>query len=243
MKYVGSKARIAKHIVPIIQQQIDSKDCSLYIEPFVGGANVLTYIQCATKLGIDISLPLITLLRHVTERGGLPEYITKEQYDDIRQHPERYPPYYVGVAGYLASYNGKYFGGYAGTVTTKAGTVRNYYDEAKRNLEKQAKLLQASRPIFQCGDYKDLDSLYHRPIENAVIYADPPYDGTTGYTGKFNSAEFWNECRRWAANGNTVIVSEITAPNDFMCIWEKPVVRTLNHSDRTTVTEKLFIKG
>lgn len=70
MKYVGSKARIAKHIVPIIQQQIDSKDCSLYIEPFVGGANVLTYIQCATKLGIDISLPLITLLRHVTERGG-----------------------------------------------------------------------------------------------------------------------------------------------------------------------------
>lgn len=161
----------------------------------------------------------------------------------MRQHPNNYPPYYVGAAGYLASYNGKYFGGYAGTVTTKAGTVRNYYDEAKRNLEKQAKLLQASRPLFQCGDYKDLDSLFPYPVKNAVIYADPPYDGTTGYKHKFNSTEFWDECRRWAANGNTVIVSEITAPKDFTCIWEKPVVRTLNHSDRTTVTEKLFIKG
>lgn len=70
MKYVGSKARIAKHIVPIIQQQIDSKNCSLYIEPFVGGANILTYIQCATKIGVDINLPLIALLRHVTERGA-----------------------------------------------------------------------------------------------------------------------------------------------------------------------------
>ena len=37
MKYMGSKSRIAKDIVPIIQSYIDDNNCRLYIEPFVGG--------------------------------------------------------------------------------------------------------------------------------------------------------------------------------------------------------------
>jgi len=37
MKYVGSKARIAKDIVPIIQKCIDDNGIELYVEPFVGG--------------------------------------------------------------------------------------------------------------------------------------------------------------------------------------------------------------
>ncbi len=37
MKYMGSKARIAKDIVPIIQRQIDATGFKYYIEPFVGG--------------------------------------------------------------------------------------------------------------------------------------------------------------------------------------------------------------
>lgn len=31
MKYVGSKARIAKYIVPIIQHYVDTTQCKLYI--------------------------------------------------------------------------------------------------------------------------------------------------------------------------------------------------------------------
>jgi DNA adenine methylase len=37
MKYMGSKNRIAKHIVPIIQSYIDDNQVQHYIEPFVGG--------------------------------------------------------------------------------------------------------------------------------------------------------------------------------------------------------------
>lgn len=37
MKYMGSKARIAKELVPLIQRQIDLSGYQLYIEPFVGG--------------------------------------------------------------------------------------------------------------------------------------------------------------------------------------------------------------
>lgn len=37
MKYMGSKSRISKYIVPIIQKYIDENGIKTYIEPFVGG--------------------------------------------------------------------------------------------------------------------------------------------------------------------------------------------------------------
>lgn len=44
MKYVGSKNRIAKYIVPIIQSKIDElgDSCNGYFEPFVGGQTLST---------------------------------------------------------------------------------------------------------------------------------------------------------------------------------------------------------
>lgn len=37
MKYMGSKSRVAKYIVPIIQDYIDTNKITTYIEPFAGG--------------------------------------------------------------------------------------------------------------------------------------------------------------------------------------------------------------
>lgn len=37
MNYMGSKSKIAKHIVPIIQSYVDKNNIDTYIEPFVGG--------------------------------------------------------------------------------------------------------------------------------------------------------------------------------------------------------------
>lgn len=42
---MGSKSRIAKDIVPIIQKCIDDNNLETYIEPFVGGANVIDKIK------------------------------------------------------------------------------------------------------------------------------------------------------------------------------------------------------
>ena len=50
---MGSKSRIAKYIVPIIQKYIDDTNCKYYLEPFVGGANVIDKIKCDTKIGSD----------------------------------------------------------------------------------------------------------------------------------------------------------------------------------------------
>ena len=41
MKYMGSKARIAKDIVPIIQDYIDKNNISLYLAPCIGIVCVL----------------------------------------------------------------------------------------------------------------------------------------------------------------------------------------------------------
>ena len=39
----------------------------------------------------------------------------------------KYPDWYIGAIGFLASYNGKFFGGRAGTVRTKINTIRNFF--------------------------------------------------------------------------------------------------------------------
>ena len=44
MVYMGSKNRYAPYIVPILQKTIDKHNVNTYIEPFVGGANIIDKI-------------------------------------------------------------------------------------------------------------------------------------------------------------------------------------------------------
>ena len=45
---------------------------------------------------------------------------------------------------------------------------------------------------FTCLDYRDVEI-----PDEAVVYADPPYRGTTGYsTGEFDSDCFWDYMRK-----------------------------------------------
>ena len=162
----------------------------------------------------------------------MPDTISREQYAAIRADKAAFPAWMVGAAGFLASYNGKFFGGYAGRVQTKQGE-RDYYDEARRNLQKQAAAFQTVD--FARFDYRNIS------FTDCVIYCDPPYFGTTGYNGEvFDTAEFWNVVRAWSAR-NIVLVSEQAAPPDFKCIWAGDVKRTQDNASRKTATEKLFI--
>ena len=69
MKYMGSKSRIVRHIVPIIQDYIDKNGNSVYVEPFVGGANVIDKIKCEYRVGADINKYLIALFHHIQSGG------------------------------------------------------------------------------------------------------------------------------------------------------------------------------
>ena len=52
MRYVGSKNRISKYLVPVIQNCING-NCKGYIEPFVGGANIIDKIKQNRTIPIE----------------------------------------------------------------------------------------------------------------------------------------------------------------------------------------------
>lgn len=240
MKYMGSKSRIKKYIVPILQKLIDDNDIKMYIETMVGGGNVIDSISCDIKIGNDISTPLIEFWKHMQKTNGtdLPLEVTRGHYVDVKnnQSTDKYPKWYIGAIGYLASYNGRYFdGGYAKTVITKTGVVRNYYDESRRNVIKQIQSLKDV--MFTNKDYQEM-----KVVKNTLIYCDIPYANTQNYNtfGEFNHTSFWDWVRKFSEN-NIVVVSELNAPDDFICIWEQEIVRTLDNKNRNKSVEKLFI--
>lgn len=235
MKYVGSKNRLAKDLAPIIQSYIDNNNITRYWEPFVGGANMIDKIKCKNKFGSDIHPYLIALLKQAqTDTSIFPETINKERYDNVRANPQNYPDWFVGLVGFCASYNGKWWGGYANGVKTKIGTIRNYTDEAIRNLVKQAPNLEDIE--FSCKNYADCGC----GLKNYVIYCDIPYKSTTKYaTSEFDYESFYEWCR-YMSKDNIVLISEYSMPDDFECIWSKELKCTLDKDSRTDRVEKLF---
>lgn len=246
MKYMGSKSRIAKHIVPIIQKYIDETNCKYYLEPFVGGANVIDKIKCNIKIGSDKNKYLIALLQRAQSGEPLYTYVSKELYDAARTafnngDDTRFFDWEMGNIGFLASYNGRWFdGGYAksGYEKTKNGErFRDYYREAKDNLLEQAPNLKDVK--FSCKDYRYYNEVN---LKGFVIYVDPPYQNTKQYANatSFNYKEFWQTMRDWSKN-NIVLISEQNAPDDFECVWEQEVSRSIKANDKSKATEKLFI--
>ena len=228
MVYMGSKNRIAKELIPIITQHLQPNQW--YVEPFVGGANMIDKIEHPYKLGADNNKYLIALLEAVQNGQELPEYITKDEYIAVKTNKDNYPDWYVGFVGFICSFRGKFFGGYSGYCTTKTGIQRNYIKERINNILKQN--LDGIKLV--CSSYDALDI-----PANSIIYCDPPYNGTTKYKDSFDSDAFWQWCRDKAKEGHTVYVAEYNAPEDFKCIWEKQINSNLGGTSKTA-TEKLF---
>lgn len=239
MKYMGSKNRIAKGIVPIIQQRIDDNNVDLYIEPFCGGCNIIDKVICDNKIASDNQKYLIAMFQHLDELDTLPEIITKEEYDIVRNayqnNTEEFPDWYIGAIGFLASYRGRFFdGGYARCTKDSSGKFRNYYDEAKRNLLKQISDLRNIH--FRCCDYH-----FWTDTKGAVFYLDPPYEEVKQYNSalNFDHEEFW----KWAeymSKDNIVLVSEYNAPDGWKCVWKRDLKKTMDHKKIVNSVEKLF---
>ena len=240
MVYMGSKAKYAKYIVPILQKTIEDNKVDTYIECFVGGANIIDKIKCENKFGYDRSDTLIALLSQARDdfsmimKDGSRELWDKGKgYVKDGVMPEDMPLYNIGAIEFFASFsNGGFPRGYA-----KNTLNRNYYQEAYRNMEKQAPLLK--NITFKAQNYWELE-----PIKGAVIYLDPPYQNTKhyGYANqeKMDYNKFWNWVRE-ISKDNYVFVSEQTAPEDFKTIWYHNATRTTNKTNDFKAVEKLFV--
>lgn len=212
MIYMGSKRSIAKEIVPIIQSYI-TDNTKGYIEPMVGGCNIIDKIKCKNRYGFDSHKQLIALFEKLqNDINEIPNEIPYEEYMKVKENKDDYEDWYLGLVGFLGSFGAKYFGGYARH--NKNDNTEQIQRGSIKNLKKQYDNLKDVK--FKCKDFRDI-----KDISGYVIYCDPPYKDTTKYSTKgFPYEEFYDWCRGMSKN-NIVLISEYSMPNDFKCIWEK----------------------
>jgi DNA adenine methylase len=225
MRYFGGKARIAKKIANFLNGV--RKDRQVYVEPFVGSANVLCLMD-GERLALDFHPDLIMLLKEV-QAGTFdyPAVVTEQQYSELK-HSQ--PSALRAFVGFGCSYAGKWFGGYA-----RDGD-RNFCGNAASALKKKAAQLQDVNFIY--SDYRDIQDL----PDGSLIYCDPPYLNHTQIHGqKFDTEEFWDVVRGWSGK-HDVYVSEYVAPPDFVSVLNIPTkTDILGSGGQYQRIERLFI--
>jgi len=229
MKYMGSKNRIAKHLLPIM---LKNRGVRTWVEPFVGGANMIDKVE-GKRLGADLNEYLIEALKLIRdEPNDIPNLITESDYQELKDKKELNG--ITGFVGFAMSFGGKWFGGYRRDVAGTKGCIDNMKTQTRRskqNAIKQSENLQGVE--FVAKGYADLEI-----PTNSLIYCDPPYEGTTKYKDDFNHDEFWEWCRQKTKEGHQVFVSEYNAPSDFKSIYNSELTNGLSGKK---ATEKLFI--
>ena len=133
MKYMGSKNRIANHILPIMLKYRTPE--MTWVEPFVGGANMIDKVE-GNRIGADFNKYIAEMWKQL-EAGWMPRKdYTKDDYYDVKNNMERNLAE-TGYLGIAVSYCGKWWGGYAGLCDTKSMGLVDYQKQAYNNLLKQ----------------------------------------------------------------------------------------------------------
>ena len=230
MKYMGSKNRIAKYILPIILK--DRGVNQWYVEPFVGGANMIDKVG-GNRLGADLNSPLVACLNDLS-KGWLPQKeVTEEFFNQVKEDNSLVDVATLGYIGTQLTYGAMWFSTYRRDNTG----LRDYANEAFRHVEKQASKIKGVS--FKSCSYSDLDI----PAES-IIYCDPPYKGTTKYKAveEFDHDVFFEWCRGMVKQGHTVFISEYSAPVDFIPVWQKEITSSLGKNTGSKKgIEKLFV--
>lgn len=164
---MGGKARIAKHILPIILR--DRTEGQFYVEPFCGGCNMIDKVK-GNRIANDKNTYLIQMWRHLIKGWEPPMIIEKDLYHAVReswkQKSEAFPAELIGWVGFTASYRGKFFGGYSGHARSGETGVRDYISPSMRSILRQVDDLKGV--CFLNRGYEDLVLL-----SKCIIYCDP----------------------------------------------------------------------
>mgnify|MGYP002623562236 CR=1 FL=1 len=252
MQYQGGKSRISRYITEVIVNEVSrweithsqtnsscdfrERESNALVSLFCGACSVETKLAPYFEKVIcnDNHEYLIALLDGVKNGYQLPDDISEEEYNYVKNHKDD-DKILAGFVGFGSSFGGKWFGGYG---RSKKYTLkrRSHAKESKNALMRDSQ--HWGNVEFICKDYKDVII-----PDNAIIYADPPYNNTTNYRNiKFDSDEFWDYAREVSKN-HLMFISELEAPDDFVSIWERPVTRTLdrNKNNQFKSVEKLFV--
>lgn len=219
MQYLGGKSKIAKKLVEFLEK--NRKKDQLYVEPFLGGCNILPLIS-GKRIGAEINQDLVMLYNAVQNGWLPPTSISENEYKELKNAKSSA---LRGFAGVACSFSGKWFGGYA-----RSGD-RNYALNGYNGLKKMAIKIEDATIIN--SSYEQLEI-----PDGSMVYCDPPYANTTEYKNKFDTEAFWRWARKLSKSCD-VYISEYTAPNDFECVWELERNLEMCKNGRKRI-EKLF---
>lgn len=227
---MGGKARIAKKIIKAITDDTYARD--IWVEPFVGGGNVLEHAAPIfhKSIGMDGHVDLIMMWQDVMN-GWNPIDVDRDTYNNMRHSS---PSGVRGYVGFGASFGGKWFGGYG--VSPRDGEV---WRASQRSVIRQGE-------VFRNNNVKFIHCMFgnFNPESGSVVYCDPPYQGTTNYSlGNFDHDKFYKIISQWSLNGCHVYVSGYDIPTwvDHRIIWSGVKRNVLDKCENKRIAvEKLF---
>lgn len=234
MQYLGGKAALVKELGPLLTTL--SAGASAFYDVFCGAANVVAAVQHPNRFANDAHPELVALLQAV-QRGWQPPHELSEDLYRVLKHTELDCPEWRalrGFAGFGCSFGGMWFSTYARSA--RGGGDRNYARAAANSLARKAPGLAGVS--ISLGDYRGVHI-----TQGSVVYCDPPYAGTTGYSvGSFDYAAFL----AWAnqtAKHSLVVISEYArnVPDGARVIWSRSARRGLRGTSDTRTEEVLYV--
>lgn len=227
---------MAKHIAPFIQARLKA-GTGLFIEPFVGGFNLVPAVQPEAAVCNDIHPGLYSLYQGLKEGTfNPPDSLSEDEYRGLKsQSPYNWDDPLNAFAAFGCSFGAIEWSNYAKDKRKKD----DFAATAKRGLLKKAAFMDVV--TFTCMSYLSM-----RSLPGDVIYADPPYIGTTGYSMSFDHSPFYKWCEDNARRGVHVLVSEFTAPDrpGWDVVWSKNRQIAVNglHGQDTRRRDDLLIE-
>ena len=197
LKWVGGKRQLLNDIIPMIP-----KNCSTYVEPFIGGGAVLFELQPKKAIINDFNSELInvyTVIRDypeelIKELQFHKENNTSEYFYTVREY-DRKPDFFSKMTSvqkaarviYLnkTCYNGLYRVNSAGQFNSPYGKYKNPNIVNETVIRAMSKYCNENNIVIKNGDFKDALKGLRR---GAFVYLDPPYmpisssSSFTGYT-------------------------------------------------------------
>ena len=254
MKYLGGKIRLGKHIAPILADLWRQNSYVAYFEPFCGALGVMRSVlpllnlsPTARVIANDYHPDLIKMWEEV-QRGTF-RYPSEVSEDDYLKAKELQSPNALkAFVGFGLGFGGRFFGSFA--LKHANNKKEDFLKEMTNSLKRTAPFIQNVE--FICKDYRAFQP------KGMLIYADPPYKSEqfpikyrrdTKHYDKFDTDAFWETMRTWS-QCNMVVISEMSAPSDFVEIWEHSSHRSACQSAKTRYKsgttqkykkEKLFI--
>lgn len=218
MHYLGGKARLAHRFTSLIQAAIDEPTATgRFVEPFVGGFNVVPHLRFAQGACSDRHPGLVSLYRAVQDGWHPPAVLPREEYEALKAAGDWSNPL-SAFAAFGVSFSGLEWGSYV-----ESDEEHPYCRRAGDALLEKARSMRGVG--FEQRDYRDVEV-----YRGDVLYCDPPYLGTLGYGGRrgafglqdFEHEEFYDWVEAAAERGAAVFVSEFTVPwrPGWETIWE-----------------------